>query len=209
MSAPAHDELLRERLDRLANSVSGGDAINGVQLYRRGVRRRRIAVTAGVAAAVVVVASAAAVASVVGAGGSSSPGPASDPSPPTPDTCVLPADYAELVDAGAMTRGEACRRVRADEQRASEADQFPDGPSLVIEDHLPSGWAAQCRAGTYDSSAGGEEVDALYCNAILKIADGELEPNGTCDPPECPEPDTPVWAYSEEQLRDLMDQPEE
>ena len=48
MNHPADDRstLLRERLDRLADSVSVGNGIDGAQLYRRGVRRRRRRVAA-------------------------------------------------------------------------------------------------------------------------------------------------------------------
>jgi hypothetical protein len=59
-----------------------------------------------------------------------------------------------------------------------------------------------CRDGTYDS---GDNAADLYCNAMLMIDAGELEPNDTCDPPACPEPDTPVWAYGEKELRDLAE----
>ena len=45
--------LLRERLDRLADSVSPGSGADGAQLYRRSVRRRRrrVAATTALAAA--------------------------------------------------------------------------------------------------------------------------------------------------------------
>jgi len=55
MNDPADDRatLLRERLDRLADSVSSGSGTDGAQLYRRSLRRRRrrVAATTALAAA--------------------------------------------------------------------------------------------------------------------------------------------------------------
>jgi hypothetical protein len=55
MNDPADDRatLLRERLDRLADSVSAGSGTDGAQLYRRSLRRRRrrVATTTAVVAA--------------------------------------------------------------------------------------------------------------------------------------------------------------
>ncbi len=55
MNDPADDRatLLRERLDRLADSVSAGSGRDGAQLYRRSLRRRRrrVAATTALAAA--------------------------------------------------------------------------------------------------------------------------------------------------------------
>ena len=60
MNDPADNRatLLRERLDRLANSVSAGGGTEGAQLYRRSLRRRRrrvVATTALAAAATALV----------------------------------------------------------------------------------------------------------------------------------------------------------
>jgi hypothetical protein len=150
-----------------------------------------------------------------GAGLAAAQGNASSAGAPQPSrsdrdrNCELPREYVELVKVGALTEKEACERLLEDRQRAGEGGtgtpDFPEGPSLVMEAYAPPKLVGQCRDGTYDSSAGDKEIDALYCNAILKVANGELEPNETCRPPECPEPGTPVWAYSEEQLRDLME----
>jgi hypothetical protein len=57
----------------------------------------------------------------------------------------------------------------------------------------------ECRAGTYNS---GDGAEVLYCNAILMIAAGELEPTHICEPSDCGKLKL-LWAYDEAQLRDL------
>jgi hypothetical protein len=65
MNQPAdHETTLRERLDQLADSVPARDSIDGAQLYRQGVRRRRqrgAAATGLIAAATALVIVAAAI----------------------------------------------------------------------------------------------------------------------------------------------------
>ena len=211
MSQPADDQTtrLRERLDQLADSVSAGNSIDGAQLYRQGVRRRRrrIAAAAGLAAAAVVIVGAAIGSAVQSE--SSSPEPpapaASDPVSPAPsDGCVLTHQLAHGVELGAVTEEQACQLAEAGEQE-NEARQEPqNGGVFAIEGKVQEDMVADCRAGTSDFGETAEDID-LNCNAILKIAAGELKPTRICDPPECSEPGTPLWEYSEAELRDLAD----
>ena len=115
----------------------------------------------------------------------------------------------EEVERGFLTEERACECARATERMRKIRQgiitpdySFPEGPSLVVEGQVDDGSVAECRAGTYDS---GDAYADLYCNAMLMIAAGELEPTGTCGPPACPEEGTPVWAYGEPELRDLAD----
>jgi hypothetical protein len=216
MSRPADDQttLLRERLARLADSVDGGDSIDGAQLYHRALRRRRrrIVITAGLATAGVVIAGAA-LGSVVRPNASPPEkiAPADTPSnppspPPSSDTssgCQLSDTLAEVVDLGMMTRKEACRVVKRGEQ-AEYAREHPEefskyGGQLVVEGYAHADLVADCRAGRTITS----EHNDITCNALIMIADGELEPNGTCGPPACPEEGTPLWHYTVAELRDL------
>jgi hypothetical protein len=207
MNAPMEDrsELLHEQLDQLASSVSGGETIDGVQLYRQGVRRRRgrIAVAAGVATAVVA-AGVAAFGTVVHPEAFPGVGPASDPSG---SGCEIPERWAPAVESGALSEEEACQAVLEGEgeiaaRQGGPVDyRFPEGPSLVIQGTVNETWVTECRNGTFHSDYGAEAED-LLCNAILKIAAGELRPTELCGPPDCSEPATPVWAYGQAQLRE-------
>jgi hypothetical protein len=146
-------------------------------------------------------------------GGENSGGSPSANSPQASSTgsggCVIPDRFADEVEMGLMTEERACQVVR-DMERARAIREglitpdydFPEGPSLVIEGYVHEDSVAECRAGTYDS---GDGFADLYCNAMLKIAAGELEPNDTCGPPACPEEGTPVWAYGEKELRELRE----
>ena len=127
---------------------------------------------------------------------------------PSPSSgCEIPDRVAQAIELGALSEKEACRIVRRGEQ-AIEArlgpPDFLEGPSLVIEGSVNQRWVAQCRTGSFPVGEGYKTAE-LYCNAILKIAAGELEPNETCGPPECSQPGTPVWAYGEADLRALAD----
>ena len=209
MNQPADDQptLLRERLDQLADTVDGGESFDGARLYRLSVRRqrRRIAAATGLIAAGVIMA--AALGSVARPEASPEILPPSADSPSPSSGCEIPDRLAQAIEMGALTEEEACRIVRRGEQ-AIEARQrppdFPEGPSLVIEGSVNQEWVAQCRTGSFPVGEGYKAAE-LYCNAILKIAAGELEPNETCGPPECSHPGTPVWAYGEAELRALAD----
>jgi len=211
MSLPGEDQtrVLRERLDQLADSVAGGDRIDGAELYRRGVRRRRrrIAASIGLVAAGVVVAAVALGSAVQSE--SSSPEPpapaASNPSSPEPsDDCVLTEQLAHGVELGAITEEQACQLAKAGEQENEARQEPPNGGVFAIEGEVQEDMVADCRAGTSDFGGTAEDID-LYCNAILKIAAGELKPTRICDPPECSDPGTPLWEYSKAELRDLPD----
>lgn len=203
MNQPADDKaaVLRERLDQLASNVSGGDDLDGAQLYRQGVRRRRrrIAVTAGLVAAAVVAAGAA-------IGSAVQPEASPDPSTPAPSNgCDIPVTWAPALEAGALTEQKACQELQPGEQEiptASGIMHTPEGRSLAIESWVHADMVQQCRSGSYPI---GEDYQAaeLYCNAILKIAAGELEPTHICEPPECSKPEL-IWSYDEAQLRDLL-----
>ncbi len=93
---------LRERLDQIANSVTGGDLIDGASLYQQSVARvrRRRGLLVSVAAAAVV-ATIVVVASLVDPGGSPRYGPASPPASAEPsessemkDTCPVGEERA-------------------------------------------------------------------------------------------------------------------
>ena len=203
MSQPADHKptVLRERLDQLADSVSGGDTLDGTQLYRQGVRRRRrrIAATTALIAVAVVIAGA-----VLGSAVRPEASPEIGPGPASttePDGCVIPTRFESDVESGLLTEEKACEYARAMDGLATPEHSFPGGPSIVVEGQVHEDTVAECRAGTYDS---GDSFADLYCNAFLKIAAGALDPTGTCGPPICPE-GTPVWIYDEAQLHDLAD----
>lgn len=109
MNQPAGDRgtPLRERLDRLADSVSAGNGIDGAQLYRQGVRRRR----RRVAATTVLVAAATAL--VIVGGSIWLPG-VTDDSGPVPENGRPPA------------AGQDNHHVRAN---AQASDEDPGGRS--------------------------------------------------------------------------------
>jgi hypothetical protein len=115
---------------------------------------------------------------------------------------VLTEQLAHGVELGAVTEEQACRLAKAGEEE-NEARQEPqNGGIFDIEGKVQADMVADCRAGTSDFGGTAEDID-LNCNAILEIAAGELKPMRICDPPECSEPGTPLWEYSEAQLREL------
>lgn len=162
-------------------------------------RRRRIAVVvSGLVAAGVIIVGAA-------IGSAVQDGTSTDPSSPRPSSgCEIPDRWAPAIEAGALTKEKACQELHPGEQEIPTAPHVmhsPEGPSLAIEDWVHEEWIAQCRTGSFPIGEGYKTAE-LYCNAILKIAAGELEPTHICEPPECSEPEL-IWAYDEAQLRDL------
>src|SRR5262245_44772210 len=89
---------LRVRLEQLAGTGSGGDSINGGDLYRRGIRRRRrrVAATTALIAASVVVAGAAIGSVRPEASQQIGPAPASNPA------CEIPDSWTPAIEAGAL-----------------------------------------------------------------------------------------------------------
>ncbi len=203
MNQPADDKattVLRERLDQLASSVEGGDNIDGAQLYRQGMRRRRrrIAATTGLIAIALVVVGAA-----IGTAVRQEASP--EPSSPSPSSdCEIPEQWVPAIEAGALTEEKACQELQPGDQQIPTAPHVmhnPGGPSLVIEGWLHKGWLAQCRNGSFPLGEGYKDAE-LYCNAVLKIAAGELEPTHICEPQDCGNLKL-LWAYDEAELRDL------
>ena len=113
--------LLRERLDRLASSVSAGSGMDGAQLYRRSLRRRRRRVAASTALV------AAATALVVVGGATWLPG-VNDDGAPRPESGQPPvagqgsADaraevLAGVDDPGGRTAGQTVEVSQAEAER--------------------------------------------------------------------------------------------
>lgn len=171
---------------------------------QRGVRRRRrhIAATTGLIAAAVVIVGAA-----IGAAVRQEASP--DPSSPAPSSgCEIPDQWTPAIEAGVLTEQQACRELQPGEQDIPASYRahfregpYPDNPILIIHRWPPpEEWIADCRTGNLPNRA--YEAAQLACNALLKIAAGELEPTHICEPPQCSKPKL-VWAYGPDQLRNL------
>ena len=65
---------------------------------------------------------------------------------------------------------------------------------MTIEGAPPPELVDACRAG---DAADEYQLDELHCNALVAIDDGELPPTHTA------EDGTPIWSYSESELREL------
>ena len=120
--------------------------------------------------------------------------------------CQLADRQARAVELGWVTEKEACGIEKTLRELGPEPDiALPEGRlGLLIEGTAYEKWVAQCRTGSFPIGEGYKAAD-LYCNAILKVAAGELEPTKICGPPRCAEPRTPIWAYNEAELRDLAE----
>ena len=153
-------------------------------------RRRRIVVVTGLVAAGVVIMGAA-------IGSAVQERASSDSSSPVPSSgCEIPDRWTPAIEAGALNKEKACQELRPGQQEIPTTPQVmhsPEGPSLAIEDWVHEEWIPQCRTGSFPLGEGNKAAK-LYCNAILKVAAGELEPTHICEPPECSEPEL-VWAY--------------
>ena len=138
MNHPADDRatLLRERLDRLAGSVSTDTGVDGAQLYRRSLQRRRRRVAASTSLA------AAATAIVIVGGATWLPG-ANDGGSPRPEdgrpavagqgSADAPAQVqANVDDPGGRTAGQVVEVSRAEaERRCTTVWHNYWGPSTV------------------------------------------------------------------------------
>jgi hypothetical protein len=116
--------------------------------------------------------------------------------------CQLPEQWAPAIEAGALSEQTACQELQPGEQQIPSAPpvmHMPGGHSLAIEGWVHEDSLEACRSGTYDS---GDDAEALYCNAMLMIADGQLEPTHICEPSACGKLKL-LWAYDEAQLRNL------
>lgn len=128
---------LQERLDQLAQSVAGGDHIDGAGLYRESMaraRRRRASLVSMAAAATV--AGVVVVASLVSTGGNPVPGPESPPG------SVDPSDSSGL--EGTCTVGEerlVFRGVQGDESTSVllACVQLADGREVELFSGIQSG----------------------------------------------------------------------
>lgn len=119
--------------------------------------------------------------------------------------CELSDRWATSIEIGAISEESACQLVELAEQEVRQGPpEFRSGPSLLIEGTVGKDLVGDCRTSTFHSG-GGAEIDALYCNAILELADGELKPTETCGPPRCSEPGTPIWSFSKAQLRQIAE----
>ena len=139
MNDPADNRatLLREQLDRLADTVSAGSGTDGAQLYRRSLRRRRRRVAANTALA------ATATALVVVGGATWLPGVSDDGAPPNPRQGEPPiaeqgsADarakvLAGVDDPGGRTAGQTVEVPQAEaERRCTVVWHNLWGPSAV------------------------------------------------------------------------------
>ena len=139
MNDPADNRatLLREQLDRLADTVSAGSGTDGAQLYRRSLRRRRRRVAANTALA------ATATAVVVVGGATWLPGVSDDGAPPNPRQGEPPiaeqgsADarakvLAGVDDPGGRTAGQTVEVPQAEaERRCTVVWHNLWGPSAV------------------------------------------------------------------------------
>jgi len=104
-----------------------------------------------------------------------------------------------------VTEREACWFEEIRELGPEPDFVLRDPLGLLIEGDVNEKWVAQCRRTGSFRTGEGYEAAELHCNAILKVAAGELEPTKICGPPHCSEPGTPIWFFSEAELRDLAD----
>lgn len=127
--------------------------------------------------------------------------PTADVPPSDLAPCALPDGYAERVANGQMDGEAVCKVLAGNKERLARIQDNPAGEmNLRVEGKV----GARNQAAACDKSGGrsdaAEEAERLACAVVDQILAGELSPTGTCDPPTCPEPATPVWAYGESEL---------
>src|SRR5262245_32094423 len=139
----AFETQLRVRMDQLADSVSAGDGIDGTQLYRQGVRRKR---QRGAAASALI---AAAVALVIVAAAIWLPGTI-DGTEQRPSDHLRPVEQNDMFQCSPSAGRFATRSTRsltccgnlqgaavcdaeAERRRTDVGDSLHDSPTLTVE----------------------------------------------------------------------------